>query len=552
VSADQVPAGGAEVAVRNVSSGRLVLGLPVPDAFQTAMALGGSAITSWAGNDGYLWRRVGTGWRREAFGARHVVTNFSDDGSVFAVVDPGHGTQIRSARSGAVLRQIPTESSSPVAALSPGGQVLATSDLDGVVRLWSTTTGRELRELAGLSGEVSSLEFSPSGNLLLAAGAGGVAIVWDIANGQVATDVTASQGHLYQAVFAPDDRTIYTVAQDGTVASWDLTGHRGFGTLATVPDGAVAVALSPDGSRLLLGTGTGELSVLNGVTFAVERRITVAGAVTALAVDPSGRLAAVGTENGSLDIVDLATGAIVTRVAGLRAVGGLAWSPDGHELAADDEQRRRALVIDTATGQAAAAFRVPGPPWQVAWSGDGTLLAIGLLGGSVAIADPRAGVVRRRLPVSRDPFPPSVAFTHGHVLAIGGRDGSVRFWDAASGVPLSGPIPAITGVVQQLSVSRDGTLLAAAGDDGSLVLVDADSYQRLGAALPAPPGDLPVLAVVDSRHARLIAVYTTGPATVWRLEPGAWLARACGVPDRRLTRAEWRLYLGARPYAPAC
>jgi WD40 repeat protein len=450
-----------------------------------------------------------------------------------------------------VLRQIPTESSGSVAALSPGGQVLATTDLDGVVRLWSTTTGRELRELTGPSGAPSSLEFSRSGNLLLAAGADGAAIVWNIVNGQVATDVTASQGHLYQAVFAPDDRTIYTVAQDGTVASWDLTGQRGFGTLATVPAGAEAVALSPDGSRLLIGTASGELSVLNGATFAVERRITVAGAVTALAVDPSGRLAAVGSETGSLDIVDLATGAIVSTIGGLGAVGGLAWSPDGRKLAADDEQRRRTLVINTATSQSTAAFRVPGPPWQVAWSGDGNLLAIGLLGGSVAIADPRAGVVRR-LPVSHDPFPPSVAFTHGHVLAIGGRDGSVRFWDAASGVPLSGSIPAITGVVQQLSVSRDGTLLAAAGDDGSLVLVDADSYQRLGVALPSQPGDPPVLATVDSRHTRLIAVYTTGSATVWRLEPAAWLARACGVPDRRLTRAEWRLYVGARPYAPAC
>src|SRR5262249_29245671 len=138
------------------------------------------------------------------------------------------------------------------------------------------------------------------------------------------------------------------------------------------------------------------------------------------------------------------------------------------------------------------------------------------------------------------------------VLATGGRDGTVRFWDAVSAKPLSDPIPADTGVVQQLSVSRDGKLLAAAGDDGSLVLVDANSYRRLGAALPEAPGGPPVLAAIDSRHARLMAVSSSGSLTVWRLEAAGWLARACSVPGRTLTRAEWRLYLGARPYAPAC
>jgi hypothetical protein len=61
-----------------------------------------------------------------------------------------------------------------------------------------------------------------------------------------------------------------------------------------------------------------------------------------------------------------------------------------------------------------------------------------------------------------------------------------------------------------------------------------------------------VLAVVDSRRARLVAVYGNGEASVWPLDPAKWLARACAVPGLQLTPAEWRLYLGARPYQPAC
>ncbi len=79
-------------------------------------------------------------------------------------------------------------------------------------------------------------------------------------------------------------------------------------------------------------------------------------------------------------------------------------------------------------------------------------------------------------------------------------------------------------------------------------------YRRLGPALPPPAGtsETPVLAVVDSSRARLVAVYSNGEAAVWPLDPARWLARACAVPGRRLTPTEWRLYLGALPYDPAC
>jgi WD40 repeat protein len=219
-------------------------------------------------------------------------------------------------------------------------------------------------------------------------------------------------------------------------------------------------------------------------------------------------------------------------------------------------------VVSAATWRTAATFGVPSPPafgvpgllGQVSWSADGRLVAIGVTGSSVEIADPRTGRLLHRMWVSRDPVAPSVAFTRGSVLAVGARDGAVRFWDAATGKPLSGPLPGTTGIAQQLWASRGGGLVAASGDDGSLVLLDAAHYRRLGAALPPPAGttETPVLALVDSSRARLVAVYSNGEAAVWPLDPVRWLARACAVPGRHLTPAEWRLYLGALPYDPAC
>src|SRR5215472_12949386 len=358
VSADQNPtaAMGARITVREVSTGRVVLSLPAADAYGTAIAPGGSQIASGGYYASYLWRRSAGGWSRTSFGPQRDVTNFSRDGTVFAVVSSSSGgTVLRSARTGAGLRRLPAASTGgPSAALSPDGRVLATSDASGTVRLWDTATGRQLSVLAGLSAAAGSLAFSPSGKLLLAGGADGTAIVWDVATGQVITDVTASQGMLFQAVFAPDEQTIYTVAQDGTVASWDLTGRRGFGTWAAVPAGAQAVAASPGGT-LLLGTPAGQVTML-GPALSVQRRINVTGPVTALAVNPAGRLAAVGTQNGTVSIVDLGTGAVIARIGGLHTVGGVAWSPDGRMLAAADSQAHRVQIIDTATWRVATAL----------------------------------------------------------------------------------------------------------------------------------------------------------------------------------------------------
>ena len=42
------------------------------------------------------------------------------------------------------------------------------------------------------------------------------------------------------------------------------------------------------------------------------------------------------------------------------------------------------------------------------------------------------------------------------------------------------------------------------------------------------------------------------PAHRYPLDPARWLARACTVAGRDLTRAEWDRYLPDRPYAPVC
>jgi WD40 repeat protein len=65
-------------------------------------------------------------------------------------------------------------------AISPSGSVVATGADDGMIRLWSRSSGRELARWEAHDTAVSALAFCPDGQLLVSGSADGAAKLWDL------------------------------------------------------------------------------------------------------------------------------------------------------------------------------------------------------------------------------------------------------------------------------------------------------------------------------------------------------------------------------------
>lgn len=209
-------------------------------------------------------------------------------------------------------------------ALTPDGQGIVTGGHDGMLRLWDRRTGREqvcLRPAGTRTGlpfrpadPVSAVAVTPDGQWIVSGDMGGTVRVWDLAVGREQACLTSHNGPVWAVAVTPDGRRIVSGGGgDGTIRVWDRKSGRELARYARgwsvrrLPGhlkGVAAVAVTPDGSRIVSCGGAG------------------GGLVRGL--DPG---------DGTIRIWDRASGRQLACLTGhSRGVTGIAITPDGAEI----------------------------------------------------------------------------------------------------------------------------------------------------------------------------------------------------------------------------
>jgi len=297
-----------------------------------------------------------------------------------------------------------------------------------------------------------------------------------------------------------------------------------------------AWAWSPDGQTIAIaGDRSVSLYSANGSEQPSQLQTSASDLVHSIAFSPDSRMLAVGYSNGTLQVWDFESQSLVFALDDdprVRDISSLVFSPDGAALAIGGTNSRASSssdgivrLLDLETRDELASFEYYGWVGRVTFNADGTLLGVqtagtcGRGGGGVSLQDPLTGAQRGpAIPDWGDGV--GVAFSpDGTMLAVGVQEGArciadggfVWLWDLAHEQALD-PLPGYSDGVAWLAFSPDSTLLA--GSDGQTLRLWAVKPIREVAHIPAQHGwlgsaafspDSAILAYQDGDTIQLVA-----------------------------------------------
>lgn len=313
--------------------------------------------------------------------------------------------------------------------------------------------------------------------------------------------------------------TIWNIAEQ---TSTPLGNHEDVMALATSPDDAQALSLSPNGelrvwdiaTRTLVGAFLIEPNIQqlvwtnsNRILTVDERDVISLRTPAWQGVDAS-QLQAITPKNANrlqlISTIDVQPTSITS----------LAPSPN-NDLLAIGLMDGSVLLYDIVQGEFVATLsRHTDTITSLAFSPDGKILASAGANGLIVLWDMQGEQVLHGLG-GHQGGTLSVAFNpKGTVLASGGQDNNVRLWNVENGKELAA-LEGHSSTVGAVSFNPRGSVLGSAGDDGAIGLWDPDTYQSV-ATLDGSPGKFTSLAFSPVSQT-LVAGTTAGQVQRWNL-----------------------------------
>jgi WD40 repeat protein len=397
---------------------------------------------------------------------------------------------------------------------SPDSRYVGLGSDDGSIRFFDLQLDVQVMEVTGLTGLVTG-GFVGDTSFLIASFTDELVVVGDLTDlTQIGTSAIATNS-VSGVVALTDDRELVSTGQAGSQIGprgKPPTAHSSF-------TGSVrATSVNADQSKAAMyvieaDPETGEATsrdvyVVDLPDFTVQQTISFGDtAVENLALSPDGSLVAVGQRDGSLSVYDAISGEQVLAPRQIDVypccLGAVVWSPDGSRLyVGGQDGTLRALdaadwsvVGEVVLAPDRSALRI------TRWSPDGTMLIVPCECGSVFLVDPDA------MTVIGEPF-------------------------TAAGTQL-----------QNAVLIDDQQRLVAISRDGSMRLWDVATHRSIGPAMRAHT--LFALALDKESETEVVSGGAVdGIVTHWTFDPKEWVARACEVAGRNLTKDEWDRYVG--------
>lgn len=381
---------------------------------------------------------------------------------------------------------IVTGHSSPIGAVafSPDGQLFATGDGGGAIKLWNTKTGAGLRTLVDQhtlanNPAVAALAFSADGKMLAAAllteplegtkdtNTTSEIRVWEIASGQVLRTLSAGNIHLKAIAFSPDGRSLVSGGLSNVVTLWDLTSGRPSRTFIGRSQIVNSVMFVPDGSHVASGSWDSAADFWSVTDAAPPRQaptfpLSTSPLVPVVFNPAARRLASIPFLDFKKIIVTESSTMRIIREIPAEGVSSLAFNSSGKILACGTNTGDVRLW-DTDSGN--ELLTINGTPANdlIAMSPNNTMIAQVSESESIRLWDVSNQTTFNVLAGHTDDVNYISFSPTGSVLASSSWDETVRLWDLKTS-----DVKVLTGHTDRpgpLAFSPDGKVLASIADN---------------------------------------------------------------------------------------
>ena len=201
------------------------------------------------------------------------------------------------------------------------------------------------------------------------------------------------------------------------------------------------------------------LLVALGSWFLLDRangRLNTSGDVSKLVFSPQGDMLAAAIDGGTIQLWSIPQRHLLRTLPGFHS---FSWNPNGKQITALSADNILS-IWQTSDGQELGKIFVQHHIADIAWSPDGTVIAVGAETGVIQIIDPRTFQEVKRIHTSMDALALLAWNSNGTMLAGEDRGGSVQFWSFPGGELLQTLIPPTYGNAFAFAFSHNDKLIA--------------------------------------------------------------------------------------------
>ncbi|MCJ1471540.1 hypothetical protein MMC13_000180 [Lambiella insularis] len=459
----------------------------------------------WLGGDGRISSRIQV-WNLSEKSAGPVLVNrnglvrslaFSPQQQHLASTDRNGVVRIWDPVKGVCLKTLETSVDGMCScslAYSPDGNRLAIGNADGTISLCDANAGVLLQTLEGHSARVFAVAFSPNGENL-ASGAN-IILLWDIRTGILLRTIGGHTNSIFSLCFSPDNTQLVSASYDRTIRMWDLP------SLTETKDTQAqykveTVRFSPDGTTLASGLASETTirlwTTITGVLNATVTDVLCDQPDSFVFSSDSKLLASISTDSDSdnnyVQLLDPKSGLQTLALEGrLKDVCTMAYSSDCQQLAVFIYPGQECWVWKTDSKVKQRTFKYLSSysyASAMAFSPDDRKIAVSFVSGQIDVRDIASSSILYTLKATAEPVYCSAIITFStdglQLLSGGSMHGSheIRLWDVMTGALLksfeSEESEEYGDSLSSFAFSPSGDQFAASSYDGSIYICNLAS-----------------------------------------------------------------------------